>query len=313
MDYASDIDEFGLPIRRKRRGGGSMSFMVIAMGTVFMAAAWIMTTSDPYADLAHRVLEVRAEPGSVEVEPVPLFEIPDAVLAEATGEAVIQREILPAPVEPAVSIAPPSVARSAGGEVDVLAWSAEGEFGTQAAPVDPLAMIGPILPTGEAGEAFLGLDRDRRREIQRRLAMGGFDAGAPDGLFGPATRDAIRSYQASEGIAATGFLDQATLTSLVARTDADYAAWNAQHSAGRKVKRQDRARLRYTVPNSPMPASRDRKTAGGCARDADGHVLGNRSFGCDLRGLGEGLAKALRGDLKPADEPRLEPRAGANR
>lgn len=63
-------------------------------------------------------------------------------------------------------------------------------------------------------EAALDLARDTRREIQRRLGDLGFDTRGVDGQFGPATRAAIRAFQASRGIAATGFLDERTVAAL---------------------------------------------------------------------------------------------------
>ena len=58
-----------------------------------------------------------------------------------------------------------------------------------------------------ASEVSLGLDRPNRRRIQRGLRNEGFDPGAPDGLFGPRTRAAIRSWQEAQGVPATGYLD----------------------------------------------------------------------------------------------------------
>ena len=60
-----------------------------------------------------------------------------------------------------------------------------------------------------AVEASLGLDRPTRRLIQQGLRNEGFDPGAPDGLFGPRTRTAIRDWQSSRGAAATGYLNGA--------------------------------------------------------------------------------------------------------
>ena len=65
-----------------------------------------------------------------------------------------------------------------------------------------------------ASEAALGLDRASRRALQRRLAAAGFAPGAPDGMFGPATRASIRSWQASYGLSATGYLDAAQAEAL---------------------------------------------------------------------------------------------------
>ena len=57
-----------------------------------------------------------------------------------------------------------------------------------------------------AAEASLVLDRPTRRLIQQGLRNEGFDPGAPDGLFGPRTRAAIRHWQQAQGETATGYL-----------------------------------------------------------------------------------------------------------
>ena len=63
-------------------------------------------------------------------------------------------------------------------------------------------------------EASLALDRPVRRVIQQGLNNEGFDPGAPDGLFGPRTRAAIRAWQASRDHAETGYLDRAQAEAL---------------------------------------------------------------------------------------------------
>ena len=60
---------------------------------------------------------------------------------------------------------------------------------------------------GPVAEDGLNLDRAARRQIQEGLRAVGFDPGAPDGLFGPRTRAAIRSWQSARGTQATGYLD----------------------------------------------------------------------------------------------------------
>ena len=60
-----------------------------------------------------------------------------------------------------------------------------------------------------AVERSLGLDRLTRRLIQQGLRNEGFDAGPPDGLFGPRTRQAIRHRQEARGLPANGYLDGA--------------------------------------------------------------------------------------------------------
>ena len=63
---------------------------------------------------------------------------------------------------------------------------------------------------GPVVEAALGLAHAARREIQLGLRAEGYDPGGADGLFGPRTRAAIRSWQTSRGTRSTGYLDGAS-------------------------------------------------------------------------------------------------------
>ena len=65
----------------------------------------------------------------------------------------------------------------------------------------------PSVPTVEAVEASLGLERAERRQIQLGLASLGYDPGPADGLFGLGTREAIGRWQSSRGSEASGHLD----------------------------------------------------------------------------------------------------------
>ena len=49
-----------------------------------------------------------------------------------------------------------------------------------------------------------GLTKADRVALQKGLTARGFDTGGSDGVIGPKTRDAIRAYQSSRGMAATG-------------------------------------------------------------------------------------------------------------
>ena len=69
------------------------------------------------------------------------------------------------------------------------------------------ATVATAAQDPSAVEAALGLDRPTRRLIQQGLRNEGFDAGEPDGLFGPRTRGAIRPWQEARGVLATGYLD----------------------------------------------------------------------------------------------------------
>ena len=63
-------------------------------------------------------------------------------------------------------------------------------------------------------EERLGLDRAARRQVQEGLRTAGFDPDGADGMFGPRTRAAIRSWQTSRGARATGYLDGASMAAL---------------------------------------------------------------------------------------------------
>jgi hypothetical protein len=52
------------------------------------------------------------------------------------------------------------------------------------------------------------------RSAQQALNDRGYNAGAADGQWGPATQDATRRFQQASGLPATGELDRSTLTAL---------------------------------------------------------------------------------------------------
>ena len=68
--------------------------------------------------------------------------------------------------------------------------------------------------TAQRSEEALALDRAAWSAIQTGLAREGFDPGAPDGVAGPATRAAIRSWQMARGRSATGYLNAASMQEL---------------------------------------------------------------------------------------------------
>jgi localization factor PodJL len=54
-------------------------------------------------------------------------------------------------------------------------------------------------------------------QVQKRLLAAGFNPCAIDGDWGPQTRNALRSFQNTQGIQATGELDEVTLDALGVR------------------------------------------------------------------------------------------------
>ena len=76
-------------------------------------------------------------------------------------------------------------------------------------PHGPAFGAAVVMATQDAAvvEVALRLDRPARRLIQRGLGNEGFEPGAPDGLLGRRTREAIRRWQEARGLPATGHLD----------------------------------------------------------------------------------------------------------
>jgi hypothetical protein len=63
-------------------------------------------------------------------------------------------------------------------------------------------------------DAVPTLDHDNIRKVQQALQEKGFDAGPIDGILGPRTKDAVRSFQDRYGMRATGEIDNQTLYAL---------------------------------------------------------------------------------------------------
>lgn len=191
----------------------------------------------------------------------------------------------PADAAPAVAVAPPLLqpgALPAGGTV-VADRSAP-------TPVSVVGAPGPLrVAADEMSEEVLALSRTQRADVQRRLALAGFDPHGFDGVFGPRTRQAIADFQAAWGFPDTGYLDSAAHADLRARTEEAYAALASRAAS------QPRAAPKLA------PVARERQLAandtGGCARDGDGRIIERQSFGCDIKGLAEQVVSLGRNKL----------------
>lgn len=62
--------------------------------------------------------------------------------------------------------------------------------------------------------SLLELTRDDYTNVQALLKAGGFDAGIPDGMWGPSSRRAMRGFQNANGLEPTGLIDRASLSAL---------------------------------------------------------------------------------------------------
>ncbi len=112
-----------------------------------------------------------------------------------------------------------------------------------------------IYPTGRyVAEAWaclegqLGLERAARVLVQQGLAALEYEVGAADGLFGPATRAAVRDWQAGKGFAGTGYLTREQAETLMAQgreavaAQQEEARQQAEATRERAAERQRQAR-----------------------------------------------------------------------
>ncbi len=79
---------------------------------------------------------------------------------------------------------------------------------------DRIESSSPVL-TVTVGDRSVRLYEEVLRRVQSQLVERGLYYGAPDGIFGPRTQEAIATFQISEGLAGTGLPDALTVWKLV--------------------------------------------------------------------------------------------------
>jgi len=119
----------------------------------------------------------------------------------------------------------------------VLATARDGAYPPRPTDLAALPPAAAAIPAGSEAERALGLGRPDRKLVQRALNGLDLDAGPADGLFGPKTRGAIKTWQEKKGLAATGYLirDQADALIDVGRGAEVAAAEAAPSAAARRT------------------------------------------------------------------------------
>jgi hypothetical protein len=158
--------------------------------------------------------------------------------AAKAGLSANNRE-LSASVDPATSADPTATGNPATSAVPAASAdpAASVDPATSAGPtasVDPVTSANPAVSTDEATqrtEDQIGLDREKRRDVQRWLTNLGFDTRV-NGKFDASTRAVITRWQAARGYPKTGFLNtlqhQALLAEVVSKAQADAGSVNAE-------------------------------------------------------------------------------------
>ena len=136
-------------------------------------------------------------------QPRPLSDWRDRGIRNAAGELVPTLAIDAALLVPSGSDGPAFLVYD---NFDIImGWNRSEFFALSIGHLaDRIAGAGGLIrppPTGPR------LSRDQLRAIQLALSENGFDAGPADGVSGPATRAAIRAFQASRTLVADGFAD----------------------------------------------------------------------------------------------------------
>ena len=176
----------------------------------------------------------------------------------------------------------------AGAVAETLSGRALDPFVAPAPPAQPRVAASDIT------EHALALERAGRIDVQRRLALAGFDPSGFDGTFGPRTRGAIADFQAAWGFPATGYLEAAVHADLYQRTEHAYQA----------LRRQAAAAPSAAPKLAPIARERQLASAGDdnrCARRSDGRIIERQSFACDLAGFGEQFVSLGRNILNDED------------
>lgn len=149
------------------------------------------------------------------------------VLDSQYNLGVLYRQGLGLTADPAEALFWFSVAAEqgdAGAPEQVRALLTEVDADTARAVRDRVTGWSPARSDGPANGEFgrqpwQGGGADRVRAVQLALSALGYDAGTPDGVFGPATQEAIRQYQAQAGLTETGTLTTELVNSLNVRAE----------------------------------------------------------------------------------------------
>ena len=95
----------------------------------------------------------------------------------------------------------------------------------------------------EAAEVALRLSQAERQRLQVAVTAQGFDTRGSDGVFGPRSREMFAAWQASRGLAATGFIDGAQQQRLLRESAAAVGRFDDEHKkAEDEAKRREQAR-----------------------------------------------------------------------
>ncbi len=201
------------------------------------------------------------------------------------------------PAAPVVAALPAAVGAAALSSAAVAALPASRETGQAVADA---AMKGEVASAET--EAALKLSAKDRRELQRRLSLAGFKPGKTSPNFGPSQRNAIKQWQTTRELAATGFLAPMQLKALRAQTEPAYQralAEDARPTPAPRTRAVAREPAEPQVRNRGVAYERDpvirrdleRERAGGGSSATGAAIFGGIVGGAIGGALGGGLRR----------------------
>src|SRR5262245_60272276 len=114
----------------------------------------------------------------------------------------------------------------------------------------------PSAQHAQAGQSLgAGEDHDTIKQAQEKLSAMGHDAGPADGIAGPKTQAAVKEFQQSKGLQASGQLDSQTLAAL--QTGGNGGASTSRASASQSTN----GRAMSSPPAGSASPSRDTQSA----------------------------------------------------
>lgn len=126
--------------------------------------------------------------------------------------------------------------------------------------VPPVTEAMRATPGTNATERSLGWDRNKRREVQTRLNLAGFNVGGADGQFGPKTRRGVTNWQTANGLIATGFFTGPQFERLSAQTQQPYVEELQRRASAAATRRSSPSKARSTRRATRRASTRQRNT-----------------------------------------------------
>ncbi|NBN78106.1 caspase [Microvirga tunisiensis] len=227
-----------------------------AAGTAGDYAAYLAAyPGGTFAEVARN--QINRLSGSTSVAETTRTETPAAPAETAAAAAS-------APAAGTALVADPAADQAAGGEAEVeVAALGDGNSAPRKAPA------------AEAGGDDQAWSQTRRREVQFRLNLAGYDVGRPDGAFGTRTRAGIRAWQEAQGEIPTGTLTDAQYAMLVEETEEAFLAATERFRVEQGERRDARSAPRQLPDQgAPLPPAEDGAGIGADGAAFIGGVIG---------------------------------------